>query len=114
MTKNFTRKIEDFTCGVCGNEVAGNGYTNHCPECLSSKHVDIQPGDRACSCGGIMYAVSYEQRNGAEFITHECSVCGFERRNKVTSQDSRQALRALSCGGFDSFLQKLLSHRTRE
>lgn len=38
--KNFTRVIEDFICENCGTEVKGNGYTNHCPKCLWSKHVD--------------------------------------------------------------------------
>ena len=27
----------------------GNGYTNHCPKCLWSKHVDINPGDRGAN-----------------------------------------------------------------
>ena len=44
---SFTRKVEDFTCEHCGREVHGNGYTNHCPHCLHSKHVDVNPGDRA-------------------------------------------------------------------
>ncbi len=109
MVKNFTRKIESFTCDVCHAQINGNGYTNHCPKCLSSKHVDIQPGDRACTCGGIMYAQSYELRNGAEWITHRCATCGFERRNKVATEDSRAAIRALSCGQFETYLKSLLS-----
>ncbi len=109
MVKNFTRTVESFICAVCGHEVSGNGYTNHCPKCLSSKHVDVQPGDRACDCGGVMYAVAYEIRNGTEWITHKCSSCGFERRNKAASEDSRKAIRALSCGGFEAFLRTLLN-----
>lgn len=111
MVKNFIRKVECFACGVCNTHVKGNGYTNHCPECLSSKHVDIQPGDRACDCGGIMYAESYEVRNGREWITHRCSVCGFERRNKVSSEDSREAIRALSCGQLEAYLNQRFLNR---
>ncbi|MBQ8558234.1 MAG: RNHCP domain-containing protein [Alphaproteobacteria bacterium] len=104
MVKNFTKTVENFICDVCGETIYGNGYTNHCPHCLSSKHVDIQPGDRLCDCHGVMFAVGYEQRNGAEWITHQCEKCHFQRRNKVAVQDSRKALRALSCGHFDTFL----------
>ncbi len=98
--KNFTRKIEDFVCEVCGAPVTGNGYTNHCPQCLCSKHVDVQPGDRASDCHGIMYPVGYEQKNGSEFILHECARCGFRRKNKVTPQDNRREIIALSSGNY--------------
>lgn len=27
-------------------------FWNHCPNCLSSKHVDEMPGDREAKCGG--------------------------------------------------------------
>ncbi|MBE6455611.1 MAG: RNHCP domain-containing protein [Alphaproteobacteria bacterium] len=109
MVKNFTRTIEDFVCDVCETSVSGDGYTNHCPTCLSSKHVDINPGDRASDCGGVMIAVGYEQRNGKEWILHRCEKCGFERRNKVTSHDSRKAIQALSCGQMDFYLQRIRS-----
>ena len=33
---------------------AGSDHRNHCPNCLSSLHVDEEPGDRASDCGGIM------------------------------------------------------------
>ncbi|MEL7603985.1 MAG: GTPase RsgA, partial [Bacillota bacterium] len=45
---------ESFTCKVCGTlvvpEGAGSQHRNHCPHCLSSMHVDEEPGDRACLC----------------------------------------------------------------
>ena len=43
MAQNFKRKIEDFVCGNCGEKIKGDGYTNHCLQCLWSKHVDITP-----------------------------------------------------------------------
>ena len=54
-----TRACRDaFTCKVCGRlctpENAGSQHRNHCPNCLSSLHVDVEPGDRASDCGGIM------------------------------------------------------------
>ena len=46
-----------FTCKVCGRlctpESAGSDHRNHCPNCLSSLHVDIEPGDRASDCGAL-------------------------------------------------------------
>ena len=46
-----------FTCKVCGRlctpESAGSDHRNHCPNCLSSLHVDIEPGDRASYCGAL-------------------------------------------------------------
>ena len=44
---------DSFTCKVCGRLVvsagAGSGHRNHCPNCLSSLHLDIEPGDREAS-----------------------------------------------------------------
>ena len=49
---------DSFTCKVCGRlctpQNAGSDHRNHCPNCLSSLHVDLEPGDRASDCGGIM------------------------------------------------------------
>jgi Zn finger protein HypA/HybF involved in hydrogenase expression len=88
MTKKFQRNIENFKCENCGNEVTGNGYTNHCPKCLYSKHVDINPGDRASSCGGLMEPISIEKKNGEERIIHRCKKCGFEKANKIEKDDN--------------------------
>lgn len=103
----FTRNKEDFTCAVCGQEVKGNGYTNHCPNCLSSLHVDINPGDRACTCKGVMLAVELEHKNGKDFILHRCEKCGFERKNQTASNDNFNAILALSNGTIDAYRQKL-------
>ncbi|MFA6430726.1 MAG: RNHCP domain-containing protein [Candidatus Paceibacterota bacterium] len=88
MTKRFQRNIEDFKCENCGNEVTGNGYTNHCPKCLYSKHVDINPGDRASSCGGLMEPIGIEKKNREERIIHRCKKCRFEKANKIQKDDN--------------------------
>ena len=53
---------DTFTCKVCGRvctpQNAGSDHRNHCPNCLSSLHVDEEPGDRASDCGGIMEPVA--------------------------------------------------------
>ena len=43
--KRFTKIDEEFICENCGEKVEKLGYTcrNHCPHCLYSKHVDINP-----------------------------------------------------------------------
>lgn len=92
----FTRKQEDFTCGHCGAEVLGNGYTNHCPHCLWSKHVDVDPGDRLATCGGLMEPVSIEGSSPDYVLTHRCTVCGHQKRNTVAPNDSSEEILALA------------------
>ena len=70
-----------FTCVHCGAEVKPlhNGpVRNHCPVCLYSLHVDVQPGDRANDCRGPM-APRYSIR--AAILAHppalaRMDVCG--------------------------------------
>lgn len=87
MQKKFQRKKEDFVCEHCGKEVKGSGYTNHCPFCLWSKHVDINPGDRAASCGGMMKPTRVEIKKNKYSIINHCEKCGHEKRNKIAGND---------------------------
>lgn len=98
-TPKFSRTIEHFTCAQCGSAVQGNGYTNHCPACLWSRHVDINPGDRAAECKGMMQPIGIEQKAGKYIILHRCVVCGFERRNKSQAEDDFEMLLKLSAQG---------------
>ena len=91
----FTRVVEDFTCGNCGAEVVGDGYTNHCPRCLWSRHVDVNPGDRAADCGGLMEPVAAGIKQDQWFIAHRCVACGFVRRNRISRKDDPVVLRSL-------------------
>lgn len=89
MPKHFIRKKEDFTCEVCGTKVKGTGYTNHCPNCLWSKHVDKDvPGDRYDTCQGIMEPVGVEINHGEYSITHCCQNCGKISKNKTEENDN--------------------------
>jgi RNHCP domain len=94
--KKFQRKIEDFICGHCGSMVKGNGYTNHCPNCLWSRHVDINPGDRQNQCGGMMKPVAVEIKSGKYILTQKCEECGFEKKNKTWPEDNFEAILALA------------------
>ena len=91
--KNFIRKNEDFTCNNCMAYVKGNGYTNHCPKCLCSKHVDLNiPGDRMSSCNGIMKPINLEIKNNEYIITHKCIKCNRIKKNTVSKDDNFEAL----------------------
>jgi hypothetical protein len=92
MSQKFQRNIEDFTCEHCGFEVKGTGYTNHCPKCLWSKHVDVFPGDRAEECGGLMEPIGLVMKKGTYVITHRCVKCGEERTNKTVPEDNIEIL----------------------
>ncbi len=94
--KKFNRRIEDFICEHCGAEVHGNGYTNHCPNCLWSKHVDVNPGDRAADCGGLMEPVGVELKNGEYILLQKCKKCGHLRKNKVSPEDNFEEIIKLS------------------
>lgn len=94
--KQFTGRgaNQPFTCGACGADVvplSAGGYRNHCPVCLSSLHVDVNPGDRAADCGGLMEAVAVEHSGKKGWVlVHRCSVCGAVRRNRAALDDPRQ------------------------
>jgi rubrerythrin len=86
--KKFQRTRENFICENCGKEIIGNGYTNHCPQCLWSKHVDLNPGDRICGCKGMMRPARIELKNGEYYIIHKCVKCGLEKKNKKAEEDN--------------------------
>ena len=90
-----------FTCKVCGRlctpESAGSDHRNHCPNCLSSLHVDIEPGDRASDCGGIMELVAVWVRRGGEWaIIHRCKRCGALSSNRVAADDNPMKLMSIA------------------
>ena len=93
---SFTRTKEDFVCAHCGAQIEGSGYTNHCPKCLWSKHVDIDPGDRASTCTGMMEPIGLEGSTPNYRIVHKCLTCGKVARIDASMGDSVDALLALS------------------
>lgn len=73
--------------------MAGSGFTNHCSQCLFSKHVDDVPGDRANSCGGMMEPIDLEMRKGLPHqIVHKCRRCREIKKNKITEDDNLESL----------------------
>lgn len=94
--KKFTRRIEDFICENCGIFVKGDGYTNHCPKCLYSKHVDINPGDRMSKCEGLMKPVAIEDNRKGYSIISVCEKCGHIKKNRTADNDSMETIIELS------------------
>lgn len=84
--KRFQKNDAGFICAACGAEVLPLGKTsrNHCPVCLCSLHVDINPGDRQNECRGIMDPVKVETDPKKGFIIlHRCRKCGEICRNRA-------------------------------
>jgi rubrerythrin len=96
MAKRFTKNVENFTCEHCDKRTTGTGFTNHCPNCLYSKHVDVNPGDRENLCGGMMRPVGLEIKRGNYVIIHRCQTCGFVKKNKTAPEDNLDAIIALA------------------
>lgn len=94
--KKFTKRVEDFVCANCGANVSGNGYTNHCPKCLYSKHVDNNPGDRLSNCGGMMRPISVETTKDGFVITHKCEKCGKIIRQHSSPDDDMDTIISIS------------------
>lgn len=107
--RNFLGRGNDaFDCGHCGERVLplqAGGFRNHCPACLWSRHVDVVPGDRASTCGGLMEPRALEGTSTSGWvIVHRCVDCGAIRRNRAATDDPRQPdsverLRELSATG---------------
>lgn len=92
---------ESFTCRVCGRLVtpdgAGTDHRNHCPNCLSSVHLDIEPGDREADCGGVMEPVGVWVRKGGEWaVIHRCRICGMLSSNRIAADDNPMKLMSIA------------------
>ena len=91
----FIKNKEDFICERCESEVKGTGFTNHCPKCLWSKHVDIHPGDRASKCKGMMKPNSVEIKGQEYILINKCIKCGYEKRNTTSANDDFELILSL-------------------
>lgn len=97
--KKFTKIDEEFICENCGAKVEALGYTcrNHCPNCLFSKHVDINPGDRLETCHGRLEPIGIEISSKKGYvIIFKCQKCGQIRKNKAAEDDNMDIIIELS------------------
>lgn len=92
---------DGFTCKECGWKVSpplyGERHRNHCNNCLSSLHLDNEPGDREADCGGIMEPIGvWVKKNGEWAIIHRCKRCGHLSSNHVAPDDNPVKLMSIA------------------
>ena len=80
---------EEFVCENCGRKVSPLEYSarDHCPFCLYSKHVDINPGDRENPCKGLMKPIGIEKYKDTYKIIYQCDKCREKHKNIVARDD---------------------------
>ena len=103
MQKQFQKNDEEFICINCGHNVSKLGYTSrdHCPKCLCSIHIDINPGDRANDCKGLLIPIQCQpSAKKGYIITYKCSKCGKLHNNKSAQDDSTKALFSVMNGTY--------------
>lgn len=88
--KRFNMIDENFICENCGMKVPKLEYTarDHCPYCLYSKHLDINPGDRKNTCHGLMKPIGIEKFKNSYKIIYNCTKCHELHKNIVATDDN--------------------------
>ena len=96
--KKFNMLDENFICENCSREVKKLNYSarDHCPFCLHSKHVDINPGDRSNECKGIMEPIEIEKFKNTYKIIYKCKKCGKTHKNIIAKDDNMDLIIELS------------------
>ena len=96
--KNFTMKDEEFICEQCNKLVSKLNYTarDHCPYCLYSKHVDINPGDRQNTCLGLLKPIGIEKFKNTYKIIYKCTKCNKLHKNIMANDDNMNLIIKLS------------------
>ena len=85
---------ESFICEHCGKEVSKLEYSarDHCPYCLYSKHVDINPGDRANPCKGLLKPIDIEKFKDTYKIIYKCNKCNEYHKNIIATDDDMNVI----------------------
>ena len=96
--KRFQERDEGFICEHCQKEVSPLGYTSrdHCPYCLYSKHVDINPGDRENPCKGLLKPIGIEKFKDTYKIRYQCETCKKEHKNIIAKDDDMSEIIKIS------------------
>ena len=96
--KKFIMRDENFICENCGMNVEKLNYTarDHCPYCLYSKHLDINPGDRLNTCQGLLKPISIEKFKNTYKIIYKCEKCNETHKNIMALDDNYDKIIELS------------------
>ena len=89
---------DSFICENCNKNVDKLKYSarDHCPYCLYSKHVDINPGDRANPCKGLLKPIEIEKFKNTYKIIYKCRKCNQLHKNIVAKDDNIDLIIELS------------------
>lgn len=96
--KKFNMLDDSFICENCNKNVDKLKYSarDHCPYCLYSKHVDINPGDRANPCKGLLKPIEIEKFKNTYKIIYKCRKCNQLHKNIVAKDDNIDLIIELS------------------
>ena len=96
--KRFNMIDEEFICENCHKEVKKLEYSarDHCPYCLYSKHVDINPGDRQNNCKGLLKPIGIEKFKDTYKIIYKCEKCKMEHKNIMATDDNYDVILEIS------------------
>ena len=96
--KRFYTHDEEFTCEHCNSLVSKLNYSSrdHCPYCLYSKHVDINPGDRLNECKGLLEPIGIEKFKDTFKIIYKCEKCNKIHKNIIERDDNMDLIIELS------------------
>ena len=93
-SRRATGRGDTFRCAGCRLDVPmdapGTSHRNHCPNCLTSRHVDERrPGDRAAECGARMEPIAVAVRGDGEWVLiHRCTGCDALSANRTAGDDN--------------------------
>lgn len=96
--KRFIKNDESFICENCKKTVANLIYStrDHCPYCLYSKHLDINPGDRKNLCKGLMTPIDIEKYKDTYKIIYKCNSCNELHKNIIADDDDMDEIIKIS------------------
>lgn len=103
MAKVFSKNDNEFICINCKQKVDKLNYTSrdHCNNCLCSLHVDINPGDRANVCCGLLKPIDIDVSGKKGYvIVYKCERCGKIHRNKAASDDNIETIFSVMNGTY--------------
>ena len=90
-TKKFRMLDDGFECQNCQKTVKPlkSSSRDHCNHCLYSIHIDNNPGDRACSCLGLLKPIGIEKAKKERYkIIYQCQKCHMIKKNLAALDDN--------------------------
>jgi DNA-directed RNA polymerase subunit RPC12/RpoP len=92
--KKFQKNNQTFVCINCKEQVPPHPTSSrdHCSYCLFGLHVDLNPGDRANNCKGVLEPIGVETLNQKERIVYRCKKCNELIKNITAPDDNRKMI----------------------